>query len=250
MSDRKAEIEKLKKNIAQAEKQIALGKQKSVEVRGEGGKVVRKTNFEQLKKGFEKKLKALEAPKKRKKLPPTPKAQAPQPAPQPAPARQPPPPQNTGSVNTAQIGIRSLSSITPSGGAGGGGGGGGGQYRGGGGGGGGGGPRARRQRVGGQPVKNPTAKPKAIKKPRKVKSAPAAPSMKQSNKQSTKPKRDITKITTPKPKSTPKQAIGTVAKRVGGGKKVKQAEQTKPIAKGRIRGENTAPRGKGPRATY
>ena len=178
-------------------------------------------------------------------------------APQPAPARQPPPPQNTGSVNKAQVNVRSLSSITPRGGGGGGGGaggggggGGGGPYRGGGGGGAPRGPRAprkpRAQKVGGQPVRK-TVKPKGIRKPRKVKSAPAAPTMRQSVK---KPKRDITKITTPKPKAKPRQAIGTAAKRVGGGKKVRQVEQTKPLPRGRIRGENTAPRGRGPRATY
>ena len=64
-----------------------------------------------------------------------------------------------------------------------------------------------------------------------------------------KPKKDITKITRPKATSKPKAASGTVAKKVGGGK-VRSVEQTTPQAKGRIRGENTAPIGKGPRQTY
>ncbi len=65
----------------------------------------------------------------------------------------------------------------------------------------------------------------------------------------TKPKKDITKITQPKATSKPRAASGTVAKKVGGNK-VKSVEQTRPQVKGRVKGENTAPRGKGPRATY
>ncbi len=65
----------------------------------------------------------------------------------------------------------------------------------------------------------------------------------------TKPRRDITKINLPKPTSKPKAASGTISKKVGTGKAVKQTEATRPQARGRIMGENTAPRGKGPKAT-
>ena len=53
-----------------------------------------------------------------------------------------------------------------------------------------------------------------------------------------RPKRDITKMTTPKPTGKVKRATGTIDKRVGGGK-VRATETTKPQAKSRIRGENT-----------
>lgn len=55
-----------------------------------------------------------------------------------------------------------------------------------------------------------------------------------------KPKRDITKITTPKPKAKVQTASGTIDKKVGGGK-VKPTEQTTVNKKARVRGENTAP---------
>ena len=62
-------------------------------------------------------------------------------------------------------------------------------------------------------------------------------------KKQTKPKRDITKITTPKPKGKVQSASGTIQKKVGGGK-VRATEQTRPQPKSRIQGETTTTYGR------
>lgn len=260
MSDREKEIEKLKRNIAFAENEIKKGKQKKVETRSSAfGKATKTETFPQMLKGFQKKLRELQAKqtegtvaKKKKKLPPIPKAITLQPA----PPRQPTPPANTGTVNVAQSGVRSLSSITPKGGGGGSGGGGGGgggpPYGGGGGGYSGATPKAKRKYV---------RKPKKEKEGEAMKSVSSRKPKKNTAKQSSpkpkssaykpRPKRDITKVVAP-PKSGAKvkAAVGSIAKKVGSGRGVKQTEQSAPASRGRIRGENTAPTGKGPKATY
>jgi hypothetical protein len=65
----------------------------------------------------------------------------------------------------------------------------------------------------------------------------------------TKPKRDIQKITTPKPQSKVRQAAGTTTGKVSR-RGPKPTEETRPTARGRVRGVETTPRGRGPRPTY
>ena len=160
-------------------------------------------------------------------------------------------------VNPAQVGVFSAKSISSKGSSNGGGGGSGGS-----GGGGGGGGRG----FGGGGDKKPKPYSEANKRPKEqrkkqseaqqplqrkiglVRAKVKAPqktlgSVKRGSVKEKKPKRDITKITTPQTKEKVKSASGTIQKKVGGGK-VRATEQTRPQVKSRIQGENTTTYGK------
>jgi hypothetical protein len=155
-------------------------------------------------------------------------------------------------VNPAQVGVFSAKSIPSKSSSNGGGGGSGGSGGGGGGGG-------RGFGGGGDKKPKPSSKPKeqrkkqreAQKKTNLVRAKVRPPqktlgSVKRSSVKQTKPKRDITKITTPKPKGKVQSASGTIQKKVGGGK-VKATEQTRPQPNkrsNRIQGETTTTYGR------
>ena len=277
--DRQKQIAALEKRIA-GTKKYALGKQKSLEIRREG-KVIRKVTPQQFIQEAETELKKLRElpkppkvrkPRKKKTLPPIPQGEvsdsgystsASVPAtPKPAPARQPPPPQNTGSVNVAQSGVRRVNIIKSRGGGGGG---------------------DEPPRRGGdsdsgystgsrgktitikkqrqkqtRAARGPTKPATGIKQPVKAKGNTKAKvrlggitkKPVRSVSKPKKPKRDIQKIVVPKAKERVRKAEGTIEKKVGSGRVVKQVEPTRPIARRRVKGEDTAPRGKGVRPTY
>lgn len=179
-------------------------------------------------------------------------------------------PTTTQNVNPAQVGVFSAKSIPSKGGSNGGGGGSGGSGGGGGGGGrgfGGGGyseankkpkpysganreanKRPKEQRKKQREAQQPKGERKSGMGRAKVRalSRSKKETLGANKKGSTakqKPKRDITKITTPKPKEKVKSASGTIQKKVGGGK-VRATEQTRPQAKSRIQGETTTTYGR------
>jgi len=161
-------------------------------------------------------------------------------------------------VNPAQVGVFSAKSIPSKSSSNGGGGGSGGSGGGGGGGG-------RGFGGGGDKKPKPPSKPKEQRKKQTeaqksfsgakverksgmVRAKVRAPqktlgAVKRSSTTKQKPKRDITKITTPKPKGKVQSASGTIQKNVGGGK-VRATEQTRPQAKSRIQGETTTTYGR------
>ena len=160
-------------------------------------------------------------------------------------------------VNPAQVGVFSAKSIPSKSSSNGGGGGSGGSGGGGGGGGRGfGGGGDKKPKPSGEANKKPKEQRKkqreAQKKTNLVRAKVRPPqktlgSVKRSSiaeqKKQKKPKRDITKITTPKPKGKVQSASGTIQKKVGGGK-VKATEQTRPQPKSRIQGETTTTYGR------
>ncbi len=161
-------------------------------------------------------------------------------------------------VNPAQVGVFSAKSIPSKSSSNGGGGGSGGSGGGGGGGGrgfGGGGDKKpkppskpKEQRKKQSEAQKSFSGAKGEKKTNLVRAKVRPPqktlgSVKRSSVKQTKPKRDITKMTTPKPKGKVQSASGTIQKKVGGGK-VRATEQTRPQPKSRIQGETTTTYGR------
>ena len=160
-------------------------------------------------------------------------------------------------VNPAQVGVFSAKSIPSKSSSNGGGGGSGGSGGGGGGGGRGfGGGGDKKPKPSGEANKKPKEQRKKqreaqkrtnlvrakVRPPQKTLGSVKRSSIAEQKKQK-KPKRDITKITTPKPKGKVQSASGTIQKKVGGGK-VRATEQTRPQPKSRIQGETTTTYGR------